>query len=114
MANAQTMRAAIDRGEMHGQPNHLNVLVLDEDSEATGYGAHNRLVVFGDITGPGVTIREDTWRGYPMSTEEQRRKVAMGWSRIHPKGAHLRYLATDPEPFGPFASIEHTYTTERE
>ena len=113
MANARTMQAAIDRGDRHGQENHLNVRVLDEESDCTGYGAHNRLVVFGDVAGPGITIREDTWRGYPMSTEEQRRKVAMGWSRLHPKGTRLRYLGTDPEPFGPFASIEHSYIAER-
>ena len=98
--------------EPHGQPHHLNVAVLDEDSEATGYGAHNRLVVFGDVNGPGITIREDTWRGLPMSTEAQRRKVANGWSRLHPKGSRLRYLGTDPEPYGPFASIEHQYVAE--
>lgn len=72
----------------HGAPDQMNIYVLDIESEITGYGKHNRLTVFGDTWGEFVSIREDV-RGLPISTEEDRMKVATGKQRQHPTGTRL-------------------------
>lgn len=35
----------------HGKFGHLNVLIMDHDDECTGYGKHDRIVNYGDLTG---------------------------------------------------------------
>lgn len=84
----------------HGVPGQLNICVLDTDSDVTDYGRHNRLIVMGDL-GPGdkvvsVTIREDL-RGLPLSTEEDRMRVAMGWQRQHPQRTRLVFKGKEEE-----------------
>lgn len=98
--------------DRHGVPGQLNVYVLDVDSEVTGYGRHNRLVVFGSLPGEParITIREDV-RGLPMSTDQDRRKVANHpGHRLHGNRARLTYVGSEPydiPSFGP--AIEHVY-----
>ena len=78
--------------EPHGVSGQLNVYVLDKDSPITGYGAHNRLLVFQDARQSArVTIREDI-RGLPLSTEAQRQKVAAGYQRMHARGERLTFV----------------------
>jgi len=88
----------------HGEKGHLNVLVKDQNSDATGYGQHNRLIVYGSRQ--SVTVREDIRWDLPYSTETQRKKVYMGWARLHPRGTRLAAMGS--ERFGD--SIFHDYT----
>ncbi len=113
--SAARERAIRERGERHGEPGHLNVVVRDQDSDATGYGAHNRLVVHGSLDGGTIYVREDLIpeRPLPLSTDEQRRKVANGWRRLHPRGARLRLVSSAPYYNGRSVSIEHEYAVER-
>lgn len=101
------------RRDPHGVPGQVNIYVLDVDSEITGYGAHNPLLVFLD--GTSIDIREDL-RGLPLSTDKQRRAVANGRRRMHPRRTRLEFVSSS-EPYGPpdRQSIEHVYriTTNR-
>lgn len=103
--------------EPHGEKNHINVLVRDQDSEITSFGKHNRLLVFRPVGCAGIiTIREDILHGLPMSTEEDRQRVARGYQRLHPKGTSLKHAGTsDAYPSGSksWESIEHTYLIYR-
>lgn len=97
----------------HGEANHINVLVRDQDSEITSHGKHNRLLVGRPTDSPyTIVIREDILHGLPMSTEEDRQKVARGDQRMHPKGTSLKHVSSsDPYPSNHMGwqSIEHTY-----
>ncbi|WP_418131440.1 hypothetical protein [Variovorax sp. 278MFTsu5.1] len=90
----------------HGVPGQVNIYVLDKDSDITGHGAHNRILVFGHKDGT-ITAREDV-RGLPFSTEEQRRKVLNGWQRQHPRNSRLKLIHQE---YGG-DSIEHIYRAE--
>ena len=112
-------RRLLDGNDPHGVPGQLNALVLDVDSEVTSYGRHNRLVVFGpSITQPVegernvVTVREDVRPGLPMSTEEDRRRVASGFQRMHPKGTRLVHQSSEPYDGRLGPCVEHTYRWE--
>lgn len=98
--------------EAHGQKGHLNVLVLDQDSEVTSFGKHNRLVVGREVESGEIVIREDIKHGLPMATEEDRQRVAKGFQRMHPKGTSLKLIASSgPYPSGNdvHKSIEYRY-----
>lgn len=98
----------------HGEPHNINLLVRDIDDECTGFGKHNRLVVFGSTDGTYVHIREDIipGRNLKTATPAQRLKVANGGRRIHPRGARLKYVSSTP-PYqssnGSWWSIDHMY-----
>lgn len=98
----------------HGIAGQVNIYILDVDSDITGYGAHNRLLVFGDtIVRTQYTVREDL-RGLPLSTEAQRRTVLNGWQRLHGRRVKLVYVSS----CAPYRvktggeSIDHTYTVQ--
>lgn len=114
MSNLSTYYAALDRGERHRQPGQLNVVVLDVDSPATGFGRHNRLV--GPFGGTGddagtITLREDLCSGLPLSTEDDRRKVLRGPDRICGSESRALRLVSSVQYPGIHGadSIEHTY-----
>lgn len=88
------MRHKATRKEPHGVEGHVNVYVLDQESEITSYGKHNRLIVFFDRMSGCVEIREDILHGLPDSTEADRQRVARGYQRMHPKGSKLELLST--------------------
>lgn len=92
----------------HGVPHQFNTCVLDVDSDVTGYGKHNRIAVFYSRQDQTIEAREDLI-GLPLSTKLQRRKVMMGWQRMHPKGTKLTHVSSLEEPaHGEFpASIWH-------
>lgn len=76
----------------------------------TGYGRHNRLLVFHSNEKRALTLREDLSKGLAMSTEEDRIKVLNGFQRMHPLGA--RPVSSGPSipyqsAFG--SSVEHVY-----
>lgn len=103
---------SLDGSIGHGVEGQLNRLVLDVDSEVTGFGTHNRLVVFGDLDGSQVFVREDVSDdpALPLSTEWQRLSVAHHPShRLHPAGTTLEHVSSEPwtSPMG--KSIDHTY-----
>jgi len=79
----------------HGEEGHLNIYTKDQDSDVTGFGRHNRLIVFGDVKDSTVEIREDIRWDLPLSTEAQRKKVYLGWQRQHPKETTLRYIGSE-------------------
>ena len=88
-------RALIEAGQGHGEHGHLNVRVRDQESDVTGYGKHNRLVVFGPCGSDKLyEVREDRLWGLPDSTEADRQKVLSGWQRQHPKGTRLQLTST--------------------
>ena len=104
-------------GTPHGQPNNLNLVMLDVDREITGYGKHNRLVVFGSMDGSYVHIRDDIIPGRNLATPTpaQRLKVANGRDRMHPRGTRLEYVSSS-EPYSGsqnWASIDHMYNIVR-
>lgn len=74
----------------HGEPGHVNVCIRDQDSDITGHGQHNRLLVFKDSQTGRIEMREDIKWGLPYSTELQRKKVLNGWQRMHPRGRKLK------------------------
>lgn len=80
--------------KLHGVPGQLNGYVLDIESDITGYGKHNRLLVSGHPDGRQITVREDR-RGLPNSEECDRQKVLHGWQRSHPKGKTLRLVCVE-------------------
>jgi hypothetical protein len=95
----------------HGVEGQINIFVLDKDSDITGYGKHNRLLVFRGTGKDGftITVREDI-RGLPLSTEDDRRAVLMGWQRMHPRGQRLDYVSSVRyDAYDAWESIEHTY-----
>ena len=96
-----------------GEPGQIHVLVRDQESEITSHGKHNRLLVFRPVDAPyTISIREDILHGLPMSTEEDRQRVARGYQRLHPKGTSLRHASSSapyPSFNGSAQSIEHTY-----
>lgn len=101
--------------EAHNVAGQLNAYVLDIESAVTGHGAHNRLVVFGPGLSDGprdqIYIREDL-RGLPLSTDAQRRAVALHPShRMHPAGRRLAHVSSS-EPYDTRLgqSIDHVYT----
>ena len=108
--NARTESRTIDSGDFHGEEGHLNIRVRDQDSVVTGFGKHNRIVVFGELDGSMVEAREDFKWGLPTATDEQRRKVMNGWHRMHPKGTRLDYVGSD-EPYTTSygTSVTHHY-----
>lgn len=91
--------------EHHGQPGHLNVFVLDQESEVTSFGKHNRLVVGREVDSGEIVVREDIKHGLSMSTEEDRQRVAKGYQRMHPKGTSLKLIAMS----GPYPSGDHSH-----
>lgn len=93
----------------HGVPGQINVCVLDKESEITGFGKHNRLLVFGSLNEPVVTVREDI-KGLPLSTEVDRKKVLCGWQRLHPRGKTLVLVSSVEYQSGLGQAIEHTYS----
>jgi len=100
--------------EAHNVAGQVNVYVLDVDSDITGKGRHNRLLVFRGTNDEGhiVTIREDL-RGLPLSSDADRRKVSNGWQRMHPVGSRLEYVGSEQYTNRLGESIEHTYTIGR-
>lgn len=102
-ARERCLREARQR---HNMPGQLNGYVLDIDSSITSYGKHNRLLV-GRGTGQEqnlVTIREDK-RGFPLSTEKDRRKVLRGYQNPLNRGERLVYLSST----NGLTSIWHEY-----
>ncbi len=98
----------------HGVPGQVNVMVLDVDSDITSYGRHNRLLVFrgtGDESHL-ITVREDM-RGLPMSTDDDRRRAARGWQRLHPVGTRLVHVGSEEYDAMGGRSVEHVYRIER-
>lgn len=94
----------------HGVSGQLNTHVLDVDSDVTGYGKHNRLVVFFDRQSNQIEIREDEI-GLPLSSEEDRRKVAnLATHRHHPKSTRLIFLRSEQSHSS--KSIWHLYAIE--
>lgn len=92
----------------HGEPGHLNVFVRDQDSEITGYGAHNRILP-GLADADHITAREDVRHGLTASTDAQRRKVMMGYRRMHPAGSTLQHVSSIPYRSAQGEHIEHLY-----
>lgn len=73
----------------HGVPGQVNIYVLDTESDITGYGKHNRLLVFMNRSARTIDIREDNI-GLGWSTEMQRRHVACKtFQRMHPRNTDL-------------------------
>lgn len=66
---------AIESGQLHGQEGHLNVCVLDQNSPATGFGDHARVVAFCP-KGNALYCRVDLMHGLPEPTPEQVLKAA--------------------------------------
>lgn len=95
--------------EPHGESGHLSILVKDQDSEKTGYGKHNRIVVLGEPDGSMITAREDYRWGLPESTEAQRQTVLNGSARIHPLGTRLEYIGSEPHETPAGYSVWHNY-----
>lgn len=62
----------------HGKFGHLNVLKLDHDSIETGYGAHDRVVVFQPDY-EGLYVRIDHLWELGTPTDKQILKVARGF-----------------------------------
>ena len=48
----------------HGKFGHLNVLELDHDSDCTGFGTHNRIVNYGDFSGPCIVTGKQIGRAH--------------------------------------------------
>jgi hypothetical protein len=71
-----------------------NVLTPDVESDITGYGAHNRLLVSRGTRSEAyeLTVREDVRAGMALSTERQRRKVLNGWQRLHSSRERVTWL----------------------
>jgi hypothetical protein len=90
----------------HGIPGQLNVYVTDVDSDVTGFGLHNRIVVLGGKV--DIIAREDL-RGLPLSTDAQRRKVLDGWQRQHPRDTQLGYRGSTRYAVATGESIDHCY-----
>lgn len=109
-AEAARERRIHDAGDRHGVPGQLNVVVLDVDSSVTNYGRHNRCVVMRDVAKPSeITVREDL-RGLPLTTDADRRRVANGWQRLHPRGSRLVHESSTRYTTPGFGeSIEHIY-----
>ena len=94
----------------HGVEGQLNRMTLDVDSEVTGFGTHNRLIVFGTTDGLYVQIREDVFAddSLPLSVEWQRQSIAHHpHHRLHPEGWTLRHVSSQPYDDG--RCIEHIY-----
>jgi hypothetical protein len=109
-SNRRTETAALKAGIPHGEVGHLNLCVRDQESEYTGFGAHNRLVVMGEPDGSMVSVREDYKWNLPESTEEQRRKILNSGYRQHPKGTHLEFVnSEEPWDNGHWTSVTHNY-----
>lgn len=103
------MRATLTSTE-HGGTGQLNTHILDVDSEITSYGKHNRLIVFLDRQSGQIEIREDDI-GLPLSSEEDRRKVAhLSSQRVHPKNTKLSFLRSEQSDSS--KSIWHFYAIE--
>ena len=82
----------------HGVPGQLNIYVLDKNADYTGFGKHNRLIVFKDIASGEIHVREDDI-GLLPSTETQRQKVACKtFQRQHPRGSRLTLRKTEQDP----------------
>ena len=62
----------------HGKYGHLNLLILDHDDVVTGFGAHDRVVVFCPDA-EGLYCRVDHLWGLGMPTPDQVLKVAKAW-----------------------------------
>lgn len=90
----------------HGVAGQINICVLDKDSDITGFGKHNRLLVFGSQR--SITLREDI-RGLPLSTEDDRKKCLNSWQRLHPKGITLEWESSVEYEGHQGRSIEHSY-----
>ena len=83
-------RALREAKQEHGIPGQLSRIVLDKESEITGYGKHNRLLVF--LCGNGqVMVREDHI-GLCRSTEADRQKVLNSPRRQHPRKTHCVFV----------------------
>jgi len=96
----------------HGQHGHLNVFVLDQNSEVTSFGKHNRLVVGREVESGEIVVREDIKHGLPMSTEADRQRVARGYQRMHPKGTSLKLISSSERYWSggrSWESIDHRY-----
>lgn len=96
----------------HGQPDNVNICVLDVDSDITGFGKHNRILVSLQHNGARkkITAREDILHNLNMSNDAQRRKVMNGWRRMHPKGTTLTYVGSShPYMTSYGTSIDHEY-----
>jgi len=80
------------------------------DTAHNSGGRHSRLLVFGFPCGAEneFAVREDTADGLPRATMRDLRRALNGWQRLHPRGVRLRYVGSS-EPYGPYASIEHTF-----
>lgn len=93
----------------HGVAGQINTCVLDVDSDITGYGKHNRLLVFGVPGESQVLVREDT-SGLRMSTEADRRKVINGRRRIHPARVNLKFDKSEEIESRLGKTVFHTYS----
>lgn len=88
----------------------LNVNVLDVDSSITNYGRHNRCIIMRDVADPSELLVREDLRGLPLTTDADRRRVANGWQRLHPRGSRLVYESSTRYTTSNFGeSIEHIY-----
>lgn len=83
----------------------LNCNQPDNESDRTGHGRHNRLIVIHDPRKRVVIVREDL-QGLPLSTHANRVRAANGWQRMHPAGTKL--APVESVEFN--GSIFHTYS----
>lgn len=99
----------------HGVEGQLNIRTLDVDSEVTGFGTHNRLVVFGSMDNRTVTLREDVDvdPSLPLSAEWQRLSIAHHPShRMHPDGTELVHQSSEAYAAAGGQCIEHLYRVQ--
>jgi len=59
----------------HGQPGHLNIYQLDQDSVITGFGKHHRVIAFLPDA-EGLHVRVDHKHGPRVPTESEVLAVA--------------------------------------
>lgn len=94
----------------HGVPGQLNVYKLDVDSDITGIGKHNRLMVFKNHRSGDIEIREDDI-GLAWSTEEDRQIVACEThQRMHPQGSNIVYQSSKRSDCG--KQVWHFYSID--
>lgn len=94
MTPRQLEKRKLEQRIPHGVSGQFNIFVLDRESDVTGYGEHNRLVVFGNPDNIQITLRGDSI-GLPSASEKQRQKVLNGWQRQHPRGTTLQLVCCE-------------------
>jgi len=85
-----------------------NIYKKDIDSDITGKGKHNRLLVNQDPETGHIEIRED-YQGLPMSTEQDRMQVANNtYQRMHGTGKKLNLV----DAFDDGSSVWYRYSVD--